>query len=156
TIASIWEALFPRRFTGGGIGHRVVMVWVVGPFAARLNCPLRRVSRNQAVAAISDEVLVPGFQQSFPHSEPVFGLEELHQSPLHFPIPHAPGNVDGLLREGIDARVVKCCCNVEWGRDEVLYLIGAIAIALQIYGEVDHRIEIRTWVAGDEVRDQKL
>ena len=45
----------------------------------------------------------------------------------------------GFLRERIDAGVVHAGRHVERGRDEVLHLVGPVAVALQVDGQVDHR-----------------
>jgi hypothetical protein len=54
----------------------------VGLPASRFKRFLRRVGRDQAIAARADEVLPAGLDQGFPHREPVLRLENLYQRPL--------------------------------------------------------------------------
>src|SRR5436190_2477511 len=64
--------------------------------------------------------------------------------------------MDCLASEWIPARVVKCCGDVERRGDEVLYLIGPVAVALKKYGEGDHRVSVRAGVAGDVIGNDEL
>ena len=66
----------------------------------------RRMSRDQALAPASDQVCTPRLEQGLPHHEVVLGLEELHQRPLHLPVPQALGDVDLLPGERVEPGVV--------------------------------------------------
>src|SRR5262249_58655661 len=46
----------------------------------------RRLSRDEAAAAVADEVRPARLNQSLPHLEVVLRLEELHQRPLHLAV----------------------------------------------------------------------
>src|SRR2546421_446205 len=81
--------------------------------AARLDGLFRRLRGNQGVAAASDQILSARFNQCLAYRKPVVRFEELHQGPLHLPVPHAFGNVDFLLGKRIDASIVKTCGDVE-------------------------------------------
>src|SRR5271166_6160980 len=81
---------------------------LIRPPPSRLDGLARRMSLDQAVAPVSDEVSPPRLEQSLPHHEIVFRLEELHQRPLHLPVPQASCDVNLFSRKGIDTRIVKC------------------------------------------------
>jgi hypothetical protein len=113
----------PLRMTGptlaglfplGWVGEAVVMVVVsldrlVSPPPTRLDRFLGRLGRYQAVTAVADQILPPGLDECLPHVEPVLRLEELHQGPLHLPVPHVLGDLDRLLGKRVDTHEVKCC-----------------------------------------------
>src|SRR5205823_7990118 len=54
------------------------------------------------------EILTACLDECLPHGKPVFRLEKLHQRTLHLPVPKSLGNIDFLLGERVDSRVVKC------------------------------------------------
>ena len=56
------------------------------------------VGRDQAVAAVADQVLPAGLDQRLADLEVVLRLEELHQRPLQLAVAQVPGDVDLLLR----------------------------------------------------------
>src|SRR5262245_53505676 len=117
----------------GRVGDAVVMVTVfvaldraVRGSPPRLQGFFWRGGRNQAIAAAANQVLTSCFDQGFTNGEPVCGLEKLHQRTLHLAVPHVLGDLDRLLGERVNSRVVKACGDVERGGNEVLDLIRAI------------------------------
>src|SRR5271166_4724182 len=110
-VALIRQAALADRLALRWVGDGMVMVAFGCPI--RLSPPrfdrlTRRMSRDQAVAPVSDEVSPPRLEQSLPHDEVVLRLEELHQRPLHLPVPQASCDVNLFSRKGIDTRIVKC------------------------------------------------
>jgi hypothetical protein len=91
------------------------MVRVIGPTPASLDGFLRRLSGDQAIAAVANQVLPPGLNECLPHGKPIIRLKKLHQRPLHLTVPKSLGYIDLLLGERVDACVVKCCGDV-WGQ----------------------------------------
>jgi hypothetical protein len=59
------------------------------------------LGRNQGVATFTDQIGPACRQQGLPYLKIVFGLEELHQGPLHPPVPQIAGDIDLLLREWV-------------------------------------------------------
>src|SRR5271166_1426072 len=85
-VALVRQAPLPRLLTFCRVGDAMVMVPVIGPAPARLDGFLGRLSRDQAVAAITDQVLSAGLTERFPHGKPTFWPKKLHQRPLHVAI----------------------------------------------------------------------
>jgi hypothetical protein len=74
------------------------------------------------------------------HLEVVLRLEELQERALHLAIRHPARDGHRLHADGIEARVVHAGRDVHGRGDEVLHLARAIAVALQVEREVDHRL----------------
>ncbi len=109
-----------------------------------------------AIAARADQVLAARLLERPANLEVILGLEELHQRPLQLPVAQMLGDVDRLLGERVEARVVHAGRDVERAGDEILHLVGAVMVALEEQRQVDHRVERAAGVAGDEVGDQEL
>src|SRR5436189_2431199 len=77
-VAVVRQAPLPRLLALCRVGDAVVMVRVIGTTPARLDGFLRRLSRDQAIAARVNKILPPAFDQRLPHGKPALGLEELH------------------------------------------------------------------------------
>ena len=132
------------------------MVRVVGSSAPFLDRFGRRGGRDQAVAAVSDQVLTARLLQRLADFEVVLGFEELHERALHLAVAQLPGDVDGLASERIDARIVHGGGDVERRGDEILNLIGLVAVSLEEHRQVDHGVQIAAGMAGNEIRHQVL
>src|SRR5690242_12589387 len=55
-VTPVWQAALSRLLALGRVGDGVVVVRLVGPPPARLDGFLRRLSRDETVAAVADEV----------------------------------------------------------------------------------------------------
>ena len=64
------------------------------------------MSRDQAVAPVSDKVSRRRLEQCLPHHEVVLRLEELHQRPLHLPVPQDSSEVNLFISEWIEIGVI--------------------------------------------------
>ncbi len=84
----------------------------IRPPPSRLDGRPRRLARDEAVTARADRVLTPRLEQGLPHHEVVLGLEELHEGPLHLPVPQAFCDVNLFPGKGVDAGILKCCGDV--------------------------------------------
>ena len=115
-----------------------------------------RALGDQAVAAGADQILAAGLFQGLADFEIVFGFEELQQGALQAAVAEVFGDVDRLHRERVVARVVHAGGDVEGAGDEILHLVGAVVVALEEQGQVDHRVQVAAWMAGDVVRDEVL
>ncbi len=91
-VTQIRQAALADRLALRRVGDRMIVVTLsnlIRPLPSSLNRRLRRLTRDQAVAPVPDEVAPPGLEQRLPHHEVVLGLEELHQGSLHLPVPQS-------------------------------------------------------------------
>src|SRR5207237_4635343 len=96
------------------------------------------------------------FDERLAHLEVILRLEELQESALKFAVAQGAGDIDRLLREWIDAGIVHARGDVEWGRDEVLHLVGTVTVALEEDSQLDHGVQIAAGMAGDVVGNDVL
>ena len=111
---------------------------------------------DEAVAAIADEIFPAGLDERLADFEIVFGLEELEQRALELAVAKFLGDMHWLFGERVHAGVVHAGRDIERRWDEILHLIGFVAVLLEEHREVDHRIEVALGVARDEVGDDVL
>jgi hypothetical protein len=97
---------------------------------------------DEGVASAADEVASASGQEGGPDLEVVFRLEELEESPLQLPVAQLAGDVNAFTCDRINTCIIHTCRDIERGRDEVLDLIGAIAISLEEQRESDHGVQI--------------
>src|SRR5205823_6459179 len=69
-VALVRQAPLGGLLALGRVGDSVVMVRVIGQAPARLDGFLRRMGRNQAIAAQADEVPPPRLHERLAHGEP--------------------------------------------------------------------------------------
>jgi hypothetical protein len=84
----------------------------VGLPPSRLDRLLGRLEPESALEA-ADQFASSRFDQGLAHLKVVRGLEELHQSPLHFPVAHVLRNPHRFLGERINARLIHSRGDVE-------------------------------------------
>ena len=111
---------------------------------------------DQGVAARADQVVASGLFEGPSDLEVVLGLEELEQRPLHPPVAEPLGDRHRLLRHWVEARVVHAGGDVEGAGNEVLHLVGLVAVPLEKHGEVNHLLQSAAGVAGDKIRHRVL
>ena len=84
---------------------------IVGLSSLHLDGYFRWISWDQPLAS-PDQFGTSCLDQGIPNREVILRLQELHHGALHFPVVYALGNVDLLLGEGVNPRVVKTCRDV--------------------------------------------
>src|SRR4051794_39730067 len=72
----------------------------------RLQGRLRRVGRDQGIAAGADQLLPPCLLKGLADLEVILGLEELEQGALELAVAEVAGDVDLFARERVEFRVV--------------------------------------------------
>ncbi len=142
---------FPRDFV-----NILSAETLVGIFATFLNGLFGRQSRDQRVASIADQIGSSRFAKGVANFKVVLRFEELHQCPLHLSFAQSFGNVDRLLGEWIDPRVVDAGGHIERSRNEVLDLIRFVSVLFEKYSQFDHGVEVARWVRCDEVGNEVL
>src|SRR5260370_38455780 len=80
-VALIGQAALAGSLALGRIGDRVVMVRVISPAPPRLDGFLRRLSRDQGIAARTDQVLAAGLLPRLADLELILRLVEIHCAP---------------------------------------------------------------------------
>ena len=75
----------------------------------------------------------------------------MEQGPLRPPVAHPLGDLHRLPRHRIEAGVVHAGGDVERAGDEVLHLIGLVAVLLEEHRQFDHLGDVAAGVAGDEI-----
>src|SRR5262245_9857124 len=104
-VALALQAALTGDLALGWVGDGVVVVRVVRPPAPRLNGLLGRLSRNETVAAVPDQIiLVSGLDERLPHGKPVLRLEELHQRSLMLAVAHLLRHRHRLAGHRVHAR----------------------------------------------------
>src|SRR5262249_46359234 len=116
---------------------------------------LRWLRRYQTFTA-TNQIAAPRYYERLAHLEIVLWLEELQQRPLHLAVAQVVGDLNLLFGEWVHAGVVHARGNVERRGDKILHLIGAVTVALQEQGQIDHRVQVTAGMAGDEVRHKVL
>ena len=117
---------------------------------------LRWLCWDQAIAATSDQVVATGLLERPPDLEVVLRLEELQEGPLRPPVTEPLRDRHRLPRHRVEPGVVHAGRDVERAGDEVLHLVGLVAVALEEHGQVDHLLQAAARVAGDEVGNRVL
>ena len=100
--------------------------------------------------------MATGLLECPPDLEVVLWLEELQEGPLRPPVTEALRDRYRLPRHRVEAGVIHASRDVEWAGDEVLHLVGLVAVALEEHRQVDHLLKPAARVARDEVGDGVL
>ena len=95
-------------------------------------------------------------EQGLPHLEIILRLEELEQRPLQLAVAQVLGDVDLFARERVEPGVVHARGDVERRGDEILHLVGPVAVALEEDREVDHRVQVAAGMRRDEIGNEVL
>src|SRR5262249_12902639 len=140
-VALVRQPSLPRLLAFRRVGNGVVMVRVISPTPARLDRFLRRLCRDQSLAP-ADQVLPLRLDQRLPPLAVILRLEELQQGSLHLAVAQVLGDINGLLGKRVDAGVVHAGGNIERSGDEILDLVGPVAIAFEEQGQVDHGVQV--------------
>src|SRR5579875_885681 len=99
TVAPIRQAALADRLTLRRVCHGMVMVVtgrLVRPPPSGFDGLFRRMGRDEAIAAVADEVGPSRLDQRFPHREVILRLEELHERSLHLAVFHSLGDIHFL------------------------------------------------------------
>src|ERR1043165_2993507 len=111
---------------------------------------------HRTVQQLVRQVHAPGALQRLDHQLAVVGLLRMDQRLLHAPLAVAAADLDGLHGEGVQAADVHRGADGHRDGDELLHLVRVHVLLAQGGGGIDHGVERRSRMAGDEVLRHEL
>ncbi len=111
---------------------------------------------DECLRAFADEVGAAGLDQGFAHFLAVLGLVEMEQGALQALFFLAPGDVDLLHGQRVDAGVVHAGGDCARCGVEILHLVGDKALLVEILGQLNGGLQVAARVGGDQVGYQIL